>query len=322
MGNLLTTASSFVGIDISKHQFHYFIRPSGVAGSCSFAPDEIDRFIAMLSALDIGLIVMEATGGYEKKLAGLLCAAHLPVVISNPRQTHDFAKCIGRLAKSDSIDAAVLAQFAESIRPPVRPLPHAAAQALKDLVLRRDQLVQFRTAESNRLQVATTPQVHKSIRLIIKTLERSIAKLDKEIDDTIASSPLWKAKDELLQSTPSIGDNTSHKMIAILPELGTLNRGQISALVGLAPYDHDSGSFTGQRSIRGGRSDARDALYMACVSGIRFNSTIKSFYDRLRARGKPYKVAMVACMRKLLTIINYMLKTNSPWNPLFCSGLA
>jgi transposase len=314
--------TSFVGIDISKEKFDFFIRPSALAGSFSYSPSDVAQFISQLSPLHIGLVVMEATGGYEKVLAATLSAAGFPVVIINPRQVRDFAKSTGRLAKTDPIDAAITAHFAEAVRPQLRPLPDALAMALKELVARRDQLVQFRTAESNRLQIASSSKVKKSIQLSIKALQKNIDDIDQDIDDTISGSPIWKFKDEILQSMPSIGENTSHKLIATIPELGTLNRGQISALVGIAPFDDTSGKSSGLRHIRGGRPAARTALYMASLTAIRINPVIKAFYQRLRAKGKAFKVAMTACMRKLLTILNFMLKTRQPWKADFCSSFS
>lgn len=308
---------SFVGIDISKEKFDYFIRPSADAGSFSYAPSDVAAFLALLSSFDVALVVMEATGGYEKQLAARLSAAGLRVSIMNPRQIRDFAKSTGQLAKSDALDASIMAHYAEAIRPKIRPLADAESEALKELVTRRDQLVQIRTAESNRLQVASTPRVRKSIQRHLKALQQNIDDIEKDIDDTISNSPIWREKDELLQSTPSVGQNTSHKLLASIPELGQLNRGKITALVGLAPYDHDSGTLKGVRCIGGGRAQARNALYMACLSAIRFNPAIKAFYQRLRARGKVFKVAMTACMRKLLTILNCILKSRKPWRDNF-----
>jgi transposase len=314
------TAQSFIGIDVSKDKFDYFIRPSGDAGSLSYTPSDVAKFLARLSSLEVALVVMEATGGYEKQLAAQLSAAGLLVAIVNPRQIRDFAKSTGQLAKSDALDASITAHFAESIRPKVRPLPDADTQALQELVTRRDQLIQIRTAESNRLQLAAVPKVKKSIQRHLKALQQNIDDIEDDIDDTISNSPIWKEKDDLLQSTPSVGENTSHKLLAAIPELGRLNRAEVAALVGLAPYDDDSGKFRGVRHIRGGRAQARSALYMAAVSAIRCNPAIKKFYTRLRSKGKAFKVAITACMRKLLTILNYILKTKQPWRDDYAAG--
>ena len=314
--------SSFVGIDISKEKFDYFIRPSSQAGSFTYSPADVAQFISLLSKVNVALIVMEASGGYEKQLAAQLNAAGLLVAIVNPRQVRDFAKSTGRLAKSDPIDASVNAEFAEKIRPQVRPLADAESQALKELVIRRDQLVQIRTAESNRLQVACASKVKKSIQRNINALQQNINDIEKDIDSTISGSPIWKEKDELLQSTPSVGQQTARKLLATVPELGLLNRAKIAALVGLAPYDNDSGKFRGVRNIRGGRAPARSALYMACISAIRFNPVIRAFYQRLRAKGKPFKLSITACMRKLLTILNHIIKTKQPWRDDFCSSFS
>ena len=317
---MTNTVSSFVGIDISKEKFDFFIRPSSQAGSFSYSPVDVAQFVSLLSRFNVGLIVMEASGGYEKQLAAQLNTAGFLVVIVNPRQVRDFAKSTGRLAKSDAIDASVNAEFAEKIRPQVRPLADAESQVLKELVTRRDQLVQIRTAESNRLQVARTPKVKKSIQRNINALQQNIDAIETDIDNIISNSPIWKEKDALLQSTPSIGQQTSRKLLATVPELGLLNRSQIAALVGLAPYDNDSGKFKGTRTIRGGRGPARHALYMACITAIRFNSVIRAFYQRLRATGKAFKLAMTACMRKLLSILNYIVKTKQPWRQDFVSS--
>jgi len=314
---MTNTALSFVGIDISKDKFDYFIRPSGDAGSLSYAPSDVAKFLARLSSLQVALVVMEATGGYEKQLAAQLSVAGLLVAIVNPRQVRDFAKSAGQLAKNDALDASITAHFAEAIRPKVRPLPDADTQALQELVTRREQLIQIRTAESNRLGVAATPKVKKSIQRHLKALQQNIDDIEEEIDDTISNSPIWKEKDDLLQSTPSVGEKTSHTLLAAVPELGQLSRARIAALVGLAPYDDDSGKQKGARHIRGGRAQARNALYMATLSAIRHNPAIKKFYTRLRSKGKAFKVALTACMRKLLTILNFILKTKQPWRADF-----
>jgi transposase len=258
------------------------------------------------------LIVLEATGGLELPLTGALAAAGLPVVVVNPRQVRDFAKATGRLAKTDALDAAVLAQFAEAVRPPLRPLPDAATQALSALLLRRRQLIAMLTAEKNRLGLAPTP-VRKGITVHIRWLDGRLADLNEELAHTIRESPVWREKDDLLQSTPGVGPVLALTLVASLPELGTLTRQQIAALVGVAPLNRDSGRFRGTRRVWGGRAHVRAALYMSALVATRFNPVIRVFYQRLCAAGKIKKVALTACMRKLLTILNAMLRHQTPW---------
>jgi transposase len=272
----------------------------------------IGKLVAYLQGLAPTLVVLEATGGYELPVACALGAAQVPVAIVNPRQTRDFAKSTGRLAKTDAIDAAVLAHFAFAIRPEVRPLPDGDARELHDLVARRDQLQDMVVVEKNRLGTATKA-VRAGITKHIAWLEKQVEAVDDDLERMIRSSPLWREKDELLRSTPCIGAKTSTLLVAKLPELGTLNRRQIASLVGVAPFNFDSGRFRGERHIWGGRADVRCALYMAVLSAIRYNPVIAEFYARLKADGKESKVALVACMRKLLTILNAMLKNNTPW---------
>lgn len=302
----------FAGIDVSKAQLDVAIDlQDGVRG---FPNDGkgIGKLVAYLQDLAPTLVVLEATGGYELPVACALGAAQVPVAIVNPRQTRDFAKSTGRLAKTDAIDATVLAHFACAVRPEARPLPDSDARELHDLVARRDQLQDMLTVEKNRLDTATKV-IRAGITKHIAWLEKQLAAVDDDLDRMIRSSPLWREKDELLRSTPSIGAKTSTTLLARLPELGALNRRQIASLVGVAPFNHDSGRFRGERHIWGGRADVRCALYMAVLSAIRYNPVIAEFYARLKADGKESKVALVACMRKLLTILNAMLKNNTPW---------
>lgn len=255
-----------------------------------------------------------ATGGLETAVAAELTAAAMPVSVVNPRHVRDFARATGRLAKTDAIDARMLARFAEALQPEVRPLPDAQAQELRSLVTRRRQVVVMLTAEHNRLSQATQ-RVHPHLEAHIAWLQQQLAELDQELADLIQSSPVWRARDNLLQSVPGVGPTTATVLVADLPELGNLNRKQIAALVGVAPHNRDSGSYRGKRSVWGGRAAVRASLYMATLVATRFNSVIKDFYARLCAAGKPKKVALTACMRKLLTILNHMLRTQTPWNP-------
>jgi transposase len=260
------------------------------------------------------LVVMEATGGFEVPAAAALAAAEIPVVIANPRQVRDFAKSTGQLAKTDAIDAHILALFAERVRPQVRTLPDEDARALDAIVGRRRQIIDMITAEKNRLGFAL-PAVHKSIEQHIRWLERQLDRVDSDLDGLIRKSPVWQAKHNLLRNVPGVGPNLARTLIAELPELGRLSNKQIAALVGVAPLNRDSGLFRGKRRVWGGRASVRSALYMSILSATKWNPVIRVFYQRLRAQGKPPKVAMVACMRKLLTILNAMVRDGQEWDP-------
>jgi transposase len=256
--------------------------------------------------------VLEATGGFELPLTGALAAAGLPVVVVNARQVRDFAKATGRLAKTDALDAAVLAQFAEAVRPPPRPLPDAATQALSALLTRRRQLLAMRTAEQNRVATAP-PAVRREIQAHLAWLTRRLATLDDDLGRTIRESPVWREKDDLLQSVPGVGPGLARTLLAGLPELGTLTHKQVAALVGVAPLNRDSGTWRGRRMVWGGRAPVRAALYMSALVATRCNPVIRTFYQRLCAAGKAKKVALTACMHKLLTILNAMVKHRTPW---------
>jgi transposase len=306
----------FVGIDVSKAQLDIAIRPT--AEEDSFANDKagIKALVKRLAKLQPTLIVLEATGGFERQVTQALVCADLPVVVINPRQVRDFAKATGQLAKTDAIDAAVLAHFAEVIRPKLRPLPDVVTLELRALTSRRRQVIEMIGAESNRLAM-TSKAVGKRIGAHIRWLEQDLERVDQDLDRAIQQSPIWKENEELLRSTPSIGPVTSRTLLAEMPELGTLDRKQISSLAGLAPFNRDSGTLKGRRSIWGGRAPVRCALYMATLVATRHNSVIRDFYKRLRAKGKVFKVALVACMRKLLTILNSMIKHKSRWSETF-----
>jgi len=302
----------FVGIDVSKGELEICVLPKG---ECWKTPnDEVGRaaLIERMRGLNPTLIVLEATGGYEAALAAELASGKLPVVVMNPRQVRDFAKASGRLAKTDRIDAFVLALFAQKMRPEVRTLKDEQTQELNALFVRRNQLVSMLTMEKNRLGQARK-RVAKDIKGHIAFLEKRLTDVDRELKEFIRNTPIWREKDEILQSTPGIGKVASSALLAQLPELGTLDRRQIGGLVGVVPLNNDSGKSKGQRHTWGGRSSVRAVLYMATLAAIRSNPVIKAFYERLKAAGKKPKVAIVACMRKLLTILNAMLKSKTRW---------
>ena len=308
----METNSIYVGIDISKSTIDVDLYP--IRAPMRFANNEQGRGKARewLKLQLPALIVMEATGGLETPIAVLLATAGLSVAIVNPRQVRDFAKALGVLAKTDSVDAFVLARFAQAIRPPVRKLKSEEDQELEAVLTRRRQLVEIITAERNRL-CSALPSIAKQIQKHIAWLDLRLDETNNCLKDLIGKSTIWQPKFALLTSVPGIGQVVSYTLLAELPELGLLDRRQISALVGVCPFSRESGSYRGKRRIWGGRSSVRAALYMAALCATRFNPTIKIFYQRLIATGKQKKVAIVACMRKLLTIINAMIKSNSPW---------
>jgi transposase len=302
----------FVGIDVAKDQLVIAVRPSGARWTAPQTEAGWQALATQLGALRPTLVLLEATGGLELPVAGVLVAAGLPVAIVNPRQVRDFAKARGTLAKTDPVDADVLAHFAEAVRPVPRPVPDAATQALAALVTRRRQLVEMRTAEQNRLGSAPRA-LRPQIQAHIRWLERHLDTLDTELRAAVRQSPAWRAQDDLLQSMPGVGDVFATTCLASLPELGALSRRAIAALTGVAPWSRDSGHARGRRACWGGRADVRPVLYMATLAAIRCNPVIQAFYDRLRAKGKLKKVALVACMRKMLTILNAMVKHQTPW---------
>lgn len=308
----MTHAPVFVGIDVCKARLEVALRPSLDRWTVPHDDAGIRALVARLGAVSPTLIVLEATGGLEGVLTGALVAAGLPVVVINPRQARDFAKATGQLAKTDAIDADLLAQFAEGVRPAVRPLPDAQTQALAALIARRRQLIEMRTAESNRLGSAAK-RVRPGIVAHLRWLDRQLARVEEDLTHAIRQSPVWRERDELLQSTPGVGPVVTTTLLAELPELGTLQGKQIAALVGVAPLNRDSGLMRGKRTVWGGRASVRAALYMSALVAVRHNPVIKAFYHRLRAAGKAPKVALIACMRKLLTILNAMLKHHTPW---------
>jgi transposase len=304
----------FIGIAVAKAQFEFACLPSGETGTLPNEDGGIRELVARCQALAPALIVLEATGGYEAALVAALATAGLSLAVVNPRQVRDFAKATGQLAKTDAIDAQVLALFAERVRPTPRPLPDEAVQALDALLTRRRQLVEMLTAERNRLLVARAP-VRRDLQPHIRFLERRLREADDDLHTAVKASPLWRVKDDLLQSVPGVGRVVSLTLLAELPELGRLSHKEIAALVGVAPLNRDSGTLRGKRLVYGGRAPVRAALFMAALVASKCNPVIRAFYQRLRAAGKPAKVALTACMRKLLTILNAIARSGTPWQP-------
>ena len=302
----------FVGIDVALADLVVAVRPTQATWTLANDDGGITTLVHRLRALQPRLIVLEATGGYERAVVGALATAGLPVVVANPRHVRDFARATGQLAKTDQVDAAILALFAERVHPEPRPLPDAATHALNALLARRRQLLEMLTAERNRLGHAV-PAVARDLRQHIRWLERRLRDLDRDLDDQIHASPVWRATDDLLQSTPGVGPVLSRTLLATLPELGRLSHKQIAALVGVAPLARDSGRWRGRRHVTGGRAPVRAALYMGALVAAQHNPHIRPFYQRLVTAGKPKKVALTACMHKLLTILNAMVKSNTAW---------
>lgn len=303
----------FVGIDVAKAQLDIALRPTGERWEVPNEDASIATLVTQLQAVCPVLIVLEATGGFQRAVVAALAAAALPVVVVNPRQARDFAKATGQLAKTDGLDARALAHFAEAVRPTPRPLPDAQTDDLRALLARRRQLVAMRTAESNRLGSAP-PRGQADLRAHIAWLEQRLAALDDDLDTTLRASPVWREREMLYRSVPGIGPVCARTLVLDLPELGTLSRQRIAALVGVAPLNRDSGTLRGHRTIWGGRSHVRATLYMGTLVAVRYNPVLKAFYERLCRAGKVKKVALIACMRKLLTILNAMVKHHKPWH--------
>ena len=306
----------FVGIDVSKAMLDVAIVPTAEKWSVSNSAEGMQQLIQRLRELSPVLVVLEASGGFERRAVAALAGAAVPVVAVNPRQVRDFAKATGHLAKTDAIDAAVLALFAERIRPEPRPLRDAEAQELEALVVRRRQVVDMITAEKNRLSAAPpSKRVRTAIGKTIKWLQAQLNEIDSDLDKTVKSSPAWREKEDLLRTVPGVGKVLSRTLLSLVPELGTLGRKQLAALIGVAPLNHDSGAHRGRRRIWGGRAHVRAVLYMGTLVAARHNPTIRAFHQRLIAAGKLPKVALVACMHKLLSILNAMIRAKSPWAP-------
>lgn len=316
----------YIGIDVSKENLD--VASDDGALEARFSNDELGhtQLAERLQSLSPALVVMEATGNFQLELSVALAAAKLPMAVVNPRQVRDFAKALGMLAKTDAIDARAIARFAATVKPEVQPLPDKEALELESLMTRRRQLVGMIASEKNRLQALFGPAkqgwAEKSIRDTLSHLIKQLSQLDKGLRKRIERSPIWKAKDDLLKSVPGVGNVTSMTLAIDLPELGALDRKQIAALVGLAPLNRDSGTHVGRRRIWGGRASVRTALYMACVASLRCNPVIQNLYRRLTKQlRKPVKVALVACMRKLLTILNAMVRDRRPWSPALAGPL-
>jgi transposase len=318
----MTLASLFVGIDVSKDYLDVCSQPSGATDR---QPNDDRGFQVLLEQWrqqPPTLIVLEATGGYQNALVAAIAAAGLPVVVANPRQVRRFAEALGYLAKTDTIDARILAHFADKVRPEVRQLPTADQTAVHELLERRRQLLQMRTAETNRQGAAQTKAVKQLVQKHIDWLDKQLGQVEARLDAVIQACPVWRVNDDLLQSTPGVGPQVSRTLLVELPELGRLSRRRISALVGLAPLNRDSGRQRGQRHIGGGRPTVRGALYMASVSAVRCNAVLKKFYQRLREHGKAPKVALIAVARKLLTILNSMVREQIPWDRTLVAKIA
>ena len=309
---MTAAAEMFVGIDVSKARLDIAVHEQAMRWQVDHSESGIADLVQRLQALSPTLIVLEATGGFELRLVAELAAGKLPLVVTNPRRVRNFARATGQFAKTDQLDAQMLAHFAASLRPAIRPLPSAQEEQLTALLTRRKQIVEMLTMEKNRLQTVR-PTMQADIDEHLIWLTDKLAKLDTDIDQFVQTSALWKDQDAILQSVPGIGRITASTLLAMLPELGTLNRQEIAALVGVAPLNKDSGKKQGKRRIFGGRAAVRSVLYMAALSASRHNPTIKRFYEQLLARGKEKKVALTACMRKLLVILNAMLRTKQPW---------
>jgi len=308
-----TEPDRYVGIDVAKGHVAVHVRPDGIAFNCKTDPPGLRGLLARLQPLEPTLIVMEATGGYEAVVAATLAEAGLRVAVVNPRQTRKFAGALGRLAKTDTIDAADIAHFAEAIHPEPRPMPDEQTTQLRALLARRHQLVVMAGAEQQRHDRAETPLARRSCAAMLRSLKAEITRIERAIDTLITASPIFCAKQDLLKSIPGVGDIVARTFIAELPELGTVDRHKIAALVGLAPMNRDSGRQRGERHIKGGRPQIRAPLFVACLSVIQHNLPLRRFYQRLVNAGKPRRLALVAVMRKLVCIANAILRTQQPW---------
>jgi transposase len=305
--------SCYLGLDVAKASVVLASEPAGPTGQFATDPAGLAALVAACQAQPVTLIVLEATGGYEAAVAAALATAGLPVTIVNPRQVRAFAQALGRLAKTDRVDAEVLALFAARVRPTPRPLPDAATQELEALLARRRQLLEMLHAERQRLPRARGREVRRNLRAHIRWLEHGGIDADAELERLIQQSPVWRVQDELLQSVPGVGPMLARTLLGLVPELGRLDRHQIAALVGVAPLARDSGTFRGRRTCWGGRPAVRTVLYMAALTAARYNPVLRTFYQRLRAAGKPAKVALTAVARKLLVLLNAILRDQRPW---------
>ncbi len=302
------------GIDVAKDKLDIVLLPSGESFVVARDADGLEALSQRLSQLCPHVVAIEATGGYETIVAATLSERGLPVVVINPAQVRAFAQALGKRAKTDPLDAYVIARFAEATRPEIRPLPDAAARLLSDLVTRRRQIVAMMAAERQRLKRQPEKRLQKSIMELLAALQKALSAIEIDIDDAVRGSPLWQAQEDLLQSVPGIGPQIARALIADLPELGTLDRRQIAALAGLAPWTRQSGQWKGKSMIGGGRAVIRSALFPGALSASRYNPPLAAFYQRLLSAGKPKLVALTAVARKLLTILNAMIKSNTPWD--------
>ena len=307
------TISRVLAIDVSKDWLDLATAIDSDVERLPYDDNGIQAVVDRATAVDAQRITVEASGGWQTRLVAALLHAGLPVIVVNPRQVREYARATGRLAKTDRIDARVLVAFTVAVQPPLRKLKDEQAEALSALLARRDQLIGMRTAEKNRLALGARGLVRKNLKAHIQWLDHHLRDTDRELRGLIEASPAWQAKQDLLTSAPGIGDTTARVLIGQLPELGQLSHKQIAALVGLAPFNRDSGTLRGQRMVWGGRHAVRKALYMATVSAIRSNPPIRDFYQRLKSNGKPSKVALTASMRKLLVMLNAMLRDETPW---------
>ncbi len=303
----------FIGIDVAQERLDVHVRPSDECFAVTRDGEGLAALVERLKALGPHLVVLEATGGFEVTVAAAVAAAGIPLAVVNPRQVRDFARATGQLAKTDALDARAIARFAEAVRPEPRPVPDAQARALGELVARRRQLIEMMTAERNRRRQLTRPRLVKSTERMLAALQKELSEIERDLGDGIRGTPAWRERDELLRSVPGIGDVVARTLIADLPELGRLDRKQIAALVGVAPLNRDSGKMRGKRTTWGGRAKVRCALYMAALVASRHNPVLKAFYQRLIGAGKVRKLALTAVMRKLLTIINAMLRDKTRW---------
>lgn len=310
----MTDTRTYVGIDVSKARLDVAMVPSGESFSASNDDEGIERLVMALESLQPALVLLEATGGLERRALARLVTRGLPAMAVNPRNVRDFGRSLGKLAKTDRLDAVILARFAQAVRPEWRPMTDDQTQQLQAHVTRRRQLVEMVTAEKNRLLSTEHPDVRRQIKMHITWLEKQLNINEYDLDQAVKQTPVWREKADLLKSVPGVGRVTATTFLALLPELGALSRRQIAALVGVAPFNRDSGTLRGRRTVWGGRATVRATLYMAALVGARFNPTLKAMYGRLIAAGKPKKVALVACMRKLLTILNAIIRDRRAWN--------
>jgi transposase len=314
-GSAIETPQVFIGIDVSQSSWDVHLLPEGRSFTIRVDDGAVQRLLDKLGSPEASLVVLEATGGVERQLVAELIDAGWSVAVVNPRQVRDFAKALGRLAKTDRIDAETLALFALRIRPRPKAKTPEKQQELDALVTRRRQLVSLRSMEKMRQPQAVHKTASRSIDKVLKVLDQQVAALDKAIAWLIEADDNWRAKRDLMESVPGVGPTTSATLVAELPELGRLNRQEIAALTGLAPFNHDSGKYRGQRRIRGGRGTVRTTLYMAALTAMRCNEKLRKFAERLHKSGKPFKVVITACMRKLLTILNTLVRSGTAWTP-------